>query len=233
MLSQQDYTKVVKLPWTMEEDQILREHVEIHGTKNWKFAADKLPNRMAKQCQERYRNVLATKKQKWTPEEDQQIISLYKEFGPRWVLFQEYMTNRSQNQIKNRFNQRLIKQFDAISDSGSRPFIHVNRKNLKRKSKELKQESVAAICEVKKEETQPMIEMIEAVRCKIPVHEVAACQTEVCKLRRQCKLIEKQDQVVNGMYRIIWPSIFPMAGKLLCKDLQYSQKSQRVMDNHN
>ena len=47
-----------QLAWTKEEDEILKKHVAEHGSKNWKLAEEKMPLRIAKQCRERYHNVI-------------------------------------------------------------------------------------------------------------------------------------------------------------------------------
>ena len=68
-----------KLSWTAVEDEILTKQVAIWGTKNWKKVSESLPNRIHKQCRERWVNILcpAVVKKKWTLEEDQQILRLY------------------------------------------------------------------------------------------------------------------------------------------------------------
>ena len=63
---------MVKGPWTGEEDTILRRLVHQNGPRNWKFIANYLPGRIAKQCRERWCHHLCPgiKKGMWTDEED-------------------------------------------------------------------------------------------------------------------------------------------------------------------
>ena len=59
--------------WTAEEDEILTKQVAMHGTKNWAKVSEALPNRINKQCRERWVNKLCpslSKKKEWTDEED-------------------------------------------------------------------------------------------------------------------------------------------------------------------
>ena len=95
----------VKMRWTSEEDEILRNHVATYGRKLWQLVADKLFHRLPKQCSERYRNVLLAKKKEWTPEQDRLLLSLHKKFGPKWSLIMKHIPDRTSNQIKNRFYQ--------------------------------------------------------------------------------------------------------------------------------
>ena len=80
-----DHSK--RVSWSAEEDEILRKQVAIYGTKNWMKVSEALPNRIHKQCRERWINVLSPRltKLRWTDEEDRQIMHLYHELGPRWT----------------------------------------------------------------------------------------------------------------------------------------------------
>ncbi|MDR0662179.1 MAG: SANT/Myb domain-containing protein, partial [Holosporales bacterium] len=45
--------------FTPEEDRLLREHVKVMGTKDWKGIAQQMSGRNARQCRERWKNYLA------------------------------------------------------------------------------------------------------------------------------------------------------------------------------
>lgn len=45
--------KLVKGPWTKEEDAKVLALVELHGAKKWSVIAAQLPGRIGKQCRER------------------------------------------------------------------------------------------------------------------------------------------------------------------------------------
>ena len=72
--------------WSKEEDQILKEKVEQYGTQNWVIIARFLPNRLGRQCRERWHNVIDPNiaRRAWTQEEDQFILNKFNEIGSKW-----------------------------------------------------------------------------------------------------------------------------------------------------
>ncbi len=48
---------------------------------------------------------------KWTENEDQLIIKLYNEFGPRWSTISHILLGRSENMVKNRFYSHIKKVY--------------------------------------------------------------------------------------------------------------------------
>jgi len=95
--------------WTDEEDQLLNKMVLEHGAKGWNFISSVLPGRLGKQCRERWHNHLDPNivKEKWTLEEDKNLMRLYNLYGKKWSLIAKYMSGRTDNTIKNRFNSAL------------------------------------------------------------------------------------------------------------------------------
>ena len=88
-----------ELTWTSDEDEILTKQVAMHGSKNWKKVSEALPNRIHKQCRERWVNILCPEltKKKWTIEEDKEILRLYYQYGPRWAQISKLMPGRNDN----------------------------------------------------------------------------------------------------------------------------------------
>jgi hypothetical protein len=134
-------------PWGSDEDEHLRQLVEVYGIKSWAQIATQLNNRNGKQCRERWRNHLRPELNKgdWTTDEDVDIWERVQEMGTKWaqvrgLLFrasrsagaaptpprrglaavgvrarasqisEQYMPQRTDNDIKNRWNSIIRKQ---------------------------------------------------------------------------------------------------------------------------
>lgn len=121
---------IVRGSWTYLEDQKIIEWVELKGATKWAGCAEKLPGRIPKQCRERWFNHLdpTIKRDPWTPEEDQMIISAIQHIGTRWAEIARLLPGRTDNAIKNRWNSTLKrKAIDApIDPSFAETFIKQN-----------------------------------------------------------------------------------------------------------
>ena len=56
--SETSKSRTIKKPWTLEEDERIRELVQEYGAKNWTRIAKHIPERQGKQCRERWYNHL-------------------------------------------------------------------------------------------------------------------------------------------------------------------------------
>lgn len=95
-----------KQKFSPDEDQRLIQLVSTYDT-DWKTIANLLGNnRNPRQCRERYVNYLSptVNHGPWTGEEDQLLMQKYAELGSKWVLISQYFNNRTDVQLKNRFN---------------------------------------------------------------------------------------------------------------------------------
>lgn len=94
-----------------------------HG-ESWEEIAKKLPGQTPKQCHDRYANYLrdGLKSEPWTQEEDEMLIEMHKEIGPKWVKMMKRLPGRSGNDIKNRWHKHLIKKEKLISNSQIKNF---------------------------------------------------------------------------------------------------------------
>ncbi|CAD8092824.1 unnamed protein product [Paramecium primaurelia] len=95
--------------WTEEEDNILKSTVQLHGS-DWKLIAEYLNGRNASQCAQRWKRVKPDneeKNQKWTPEEDEKVKRLTKEYKFDWKVIARFLSNRTGRQIRERYINHL------------------------------------------------------------------------------------------------------------------------------
>ncbi|CAD8159268.1 unnamed protein product [Paramecium octaurelia] len=100
-----------KSKWTPEEDQIIRDNVNMEEN-NWAAIAAILKNKTGKQIRERYINKLRSdivdvKQQPWSNMEDQKLLQLHNQLGSKWSLIARQFPGRSDLQIKNRTHKLL------------------------------------------------------------------------------------------------------------------------------
>ena len=96
--------------WTSEEDEILRRAVQQCDGKNWKKIAEYFTDRSDVQCLHRWQKVLNPDliKGPWTPEEDEKIIALVKEHGPKkWSVIADNLPGRIGKQCRERWHNHL------------------------------------------------------------------------------------------------------------------------------
>lgn len=64
--------------WSSEEDELLKQLIELHGTKNWTVIANGIPGRSGKSCRLRWHNQLNpdVKKDPFTEWEDAAIVEV-------------------------------------------------------------------------------------------------------------------------------------------------------------
>ncbi|KAL1834608.1 hypothetical protein ACET3Z_004259 [Daucus carota] len=116
-----DKSKVKRGPWSPQEDEILKNYLQNHGTGgNW----ISLPlraglKRCGKSCRLRWLNYLRPdiKHGAFTPEEDGIIYNLYGILGSRWSVIAASLPGRTDNDVKNHWNTKLKKKLQATKDS--------------------------------------------------------------------------------------------------------------------
>ncbi|CAI9100499.1 OLC1v1037615C1 [Oldenlandia corymbosa var. corymbosa] len=112
-----DKTKVKRGPWSLEEDNILKDYVHTKGTGgNWISLPQKAGlNRCGKSCRLRWLNYLRPdiKHGGFTEEEDHVILKLYSQLGSRWSVIASQLPGRTDNDIKNYWNTKLKRKLLA------------------------------------------------------------------------------------------------------------------------
>jgi hypothetical protein len=119
--------KFRKTKFTHEEDVQLTRLVETVGSANWREIAACMKTRNARQCRERYRNYLdpELRWEQWTPEEDALLIAKFRENGPKWNAISQFFTKRSDNALRNRWQQlnRRLSKHGRPSETPHPPIV--------------------------------------------------------------------------------------------------------------
>ncbi|XP_075657603.1 transcription factor WER-like [Castanea sativa] len=124
--------------WTEEEDQILLEHIRVHGRGKW----NRIPKltglkRCGKSCRLRWLNYLSpnVKRGGFSEEEEDLIIRLHNLLGNRWSLIAGRVPGRTDNQVKNHWNTHLCKKLGLkkqnrkVVGTSKKPFTQLEQTN--------------------------------------------------------------------------------------------------------
>lgn len=100
--------------WNKREDKLLQSLTNIRGRKNWVKISEKFNKKNSKkfqktpkQCQQRHLQLIPKVKGRWSEEEDNELMRLYKELGPHWAQIGKLLKQRTGKQIRDRFLNRL------------------------------------------------------------------------------------------------------------------------------
>lgn len=117
--------KIQRRPFTQNENMVIFQSVKLIG-EEWEIIAKMLPGRTPKQIQDRYKNYLREdlKKEPFSDEEDQKIIELFKQIGPKWTKMTSQLPGRSGNDIKNRWHKHIIKKNHDLLENKSNETLY-------------------------------------------------------------------------------------------------------------
>jgi hypothetical protein len=109
-------TSKTRILFTKEEDDLIKHLYEDIGIKDWNKISQYLPNRSAKNCQDRYINYLRPnlKAGNWTKEEDDHFLKLVEKYGKKWTIISEHLPGRSPVSLKSRFAKCVKNKIDQI-----------------------------------------------------------------------------------------------------------------------
>ncbi|KAF9923565.1 Myb-like DNA-binding domain protein, partial [Modicella reniformis] len=97
---------VSKLPWSDQEDAILKEAVQMIGEKNWQQISYCFDNRTAAQCMHRWSKSInpSIRRGRWTEEEDGALRISATTFGEsHWTKVQHHILGRTDVQCRERY----------------------------------------------------------------------------------------------------------------------------------
>lgn len=104
-------TKISK--WSNEEDQILLTLGQKAKRNKWKKCSLMLNNKTSYQCYLRFKKINPNiKKGRWTESEDRQLLELVNIFGKSWSSIAKIMKNRSNKQIRNRYEEHICESLN-------------------------------------------------------------------------------------------------------------------------
>ncbi|KAK8865516.1 hypothetical protein M9Y10_011072 [Tritrichomonas musculus] len=104
--------------FTREEDEKIKKLVNIFGTQSWILISKFMLGRSPKQIRDRYSNYLIPGLflGEWSKEEDELLIKLFDQYGPKWSIIQNFFPNRGNNSIKNRWHNILNKKLSKENE---------------------------------------------------------------------------------------------------------------------
>ncbi|KAM7269308.1 hypothetical protein ACFE04_024805 [Oxalis oulophora] len=120
--------------WTQQEDDILRDQINLHATDNWAIIASKFKDKTTRQCRRRWYTYLNSdfKKGGWSPEEDLLLCEAQRIFGNRWTEIAKVVSGRTDNAVKNRFStlQKKRAKYEALAKENNDSLINSNKKRV-------------------------------------------------------------------------------------------------------
>ncbi|XP_004240221.1 MYB-like transcription factor EOBII [Solanum lycopersicum] len=111
-----------KGPWTVEEDKLLIDYVNLHGEGRWNCVARLAGlKRNGKSCRLRWVNYLRPdlKRGQITPYEERIILELHAIWGNRWSTIARNLPGRTDNEIKNYWRTHFKKKVKKTSTDNS------------------------------------------------------------------------------------------------------------------
>ncbi|KAK7396993.1 hypothetical protein VNO78_18157 [Psophocarpus tetragonolobus] len=126
MTSSEEEMTITKGPWTEEEDSLLYNYITLHGQGHWNSVASYTGlKRTGKSCRLRWLNYLRpnVRRGNISLQEQLLILHLHSRWGNRWSKIAEHLPGRTDNEIKNYWRTRVVKQAKQLKcDVNSKQF---------------------------------------------------------------------------------------------------------------
>jgi hypothetical protein len=116
-----------KHKFTPEEDALIRQLAEQHGSKQWDLIARSLPHRTPRQVRDRWKHYLSPQVslRDWSLNEDRLLLQLGARLAPRWSSMMRFFPGRTDVSLKNRWNklQRRTRKLASGKGAVAKPVI--------------------------------------------------------------------------------------------------------------
>lgn len=90
--------------WNKFEDELLLRLTKNKKYIRWTQIVRNFKNKSITNCKSRFRIIdQRFRRGRWTPQEDQQLLSLVEAFGKSWKFISKVMKNRNEKQIRSRY----------------------------------------------------------------------------------------------------------------------------------
>ncbi|PUZ74954.1 hypothetical protein GQ55_1G108100 [Panicum hallii var. hallii] len=109
-----------KCRWSPEENELLAQLVNKHGTKNWQTIACAIPDRNAHACLSRWKYILdpAINKEAWSQQEELRLIRAHQIYGNKWCKMVKHFPGRTNNALKEHWRGSMKRKLDSYLASG-------------------------------------------------------------------------------------------------------------------
>ncbi|KAK8889220.1 hypothetical protein M9Y10_033966 [Tritrichomonas musculus] len=108
--------------FSVKEDEMLKNIVNMFGPKNWRLISSLIPGRTPRQCRDRYSNYLAPGfiHSDWTEDEDKLLAEKFALLGPKWAKIRQFFPYRTANDIKNRYNYSVSRKSSLFKNANTK-----------------------------------------------------------------------------------------------------------------